>query len=237
MSVSALSFSSLVSLSNPSKKKPLRCSIALWPARWRAGAASGKDAVQPRSQRVLRIAKAIGIAMQRSRPCHGGVFLTSVHDVHQVGFHPAFHHVPVLREAQELVTGIQDVINELVHRQLALVAENARIASMLKSLEQAREHPIHLDGLEVEIADLRESELLSFSAMPSVPLAPLSAASSWRAPFTGPCSKRISTRPSSWRARREVVPCSGQQDFAVRLSVEAVLEHAKADSISSTLGR
>jgi len=149
--------------------------------------------------------------MQRSRPCHGGVFLASVHDVHQVGFHPAFHHVPVLREAQELVAGIQDVINELVYGQLALVAENTRIAPMLQSLEQAREHPIHLDGLEVEIADLRESELpvlllqchqFPLAPLSQFPLAPLSAASSQRASPTGPCSKRISTRPSSWRAKR-----------------------------------
>ncbi|MNV87086.1 hypothetical protein D3C71_1811790 [compost metagenome] len=109
----------------------------------------------------------------------------------------------MLGEAQELVAGIENVINELVHGQLALVAENARIAPMLQPLEQAREHPIHLDGLEVEIADLRESELpVLFLQCHHFPLAPLSAASSWRAPVIGPCNKRISTRPSSWRARR-----------------------------------
>ncbi|MCY1552201.1 hypothetical protein D9M68_885830 [compost metagenome] len=81
--------------------------------------------------RVLRVAKAIGIAMQRTRPRHGGVLLASVHDVHQVRFYPTLHHVSMLREAQELVAGIEDVIDELVHGQFSLVAENARIAPML----------------------------------------------------------------------------------------------------------
>jgi hypothetical protein len=37
----------------------------------------------------------------------------------------------MLHEAQELVACIEDVINEFVHGQFSLIAENARIATML----------------------------------------------------------------------------------------------------------
>ena len=153
--------------------------------------------------RVLRITKAIGVAVQRAWPRHSRVLLAAVHDVHQMRFHPTLYYVSMLCEAQELVAGIEDVIDELVHSQFSFVAENARVAAMLQALEQTREHPIHFNRLEVEIADFREPELpVLFLQCHQFPLEPISATSSWRAPATGPCSNRISTRPSSWRAKQ-----------------------------------
>jgi hypothetical protein len=97
--------------------------------------------------------------VQRPRTGNRLISLAAIDDVHQMGFYPALDDVTVLGEANELVAGFEDVVDELVDSQLTLVAEHARIAAVLESLEQAGQYPIHLERLEVEITDLRQAEL------------------------------------------------------------------------------
>ncbi len=76
-----------------------------------------------------------------------------------MGFYPSLDDLTVLGEADEFVAGFEEVVDELVDCQFALVPEHARMAAVFEALEQPGQYPIHLDRLEVEITDLGQAKL------------------------------------------------------------------------------
>jgi hypothetical protein len=105
------------------------------------------------------IPETIGVSVQRTRTGYRLITLAAIDDVHEMGFYPSLDDLTVLGEADEFVAGFEEVVDELVDCQFALVPEHARMAAVFEALEQPGQYPIHLDRLEVEITDLGQAKL------------------------------------------------------------------------------
>ena len=108
---------------------------------------------------VLALASAAGVhafidgwVLDLARPQSEGNFVRLFLGVY-------FYDLTVLGEADEFVAGFEEVVDELVDCQFALVPEHARMSAVFEALEQPGQYPIHLDRLEVEIANLGQAKL------------------------------------------------------------------------------
>jgi hypothetical protein len=109
--------------------------------------------------RVLRIAEAIGKTVERPGSGDSFIALAPIHNVHQVGLNPPFDDLPMQPETLELVRVFHDLVDEVLDRQFPLLPETARKSVVRDPLKETEKDSVHLDVLEINVADLGQPEL------------------------------------------------------------------------------
>src|SRR5690554_5192331 len=73
--------------------------------------------------------------------------------------YPALEDVPVILEAREPLRVLEELLDEAFDRELYLAPQTTREPVVCESREEGSHHTVHLEMLEIEVADLWEAEL------------------------------------------------------------------------------
>ena len=109
---------------------------------------------------VARVAELVGVAVQGPRRRQRLVRPAPIHHIHQVRFDPALDHVRVLAETREQARVLRVLPGEVADRQVVFAGRPARaVAVEPQPRKQHRQHPVHVQRLEVDVRQLLEAEL------------------------------------------------------------------------------
>ena len=109
---------------------------------------------------VSRVAELVGVAVQRARRRQGLVRPAAVHHVHQIGLDPALDQVGVGVEAHECARIPGVLAGEVADREFVPAGRTARaVPAEPQPGEQHGQHAVHVERLEVDVAEFRQAKL------------------------------------------------------------------------------
>src|SRR5580692_10505084 len=116
---------------------------------------------------MARVSELVSVAMEWARRGNGLGWLTAIHEVHELRFDPAADDLRVFGEALKPLRMFRELALKFSDRQIGLPGFTpAPIPVVLQTWEQHGQDPVHFQVLEVDVAELGQSELpiLAFDA-------------------------------------------------------------------------